>query len=328
VLEVRTGFLGLGEHLYPPLGAVQHVTEGRVRLRQTRRALEAEHPDWHEKPPDPGVRPDEAAPGRWMEPRDIDLGRLFWLVSEAVIAADVRTARIRLWNPGAEAVFGYTAEEIVGQPIELLVPARLLPRHRAGFGRYRATGHGAIVDAGAPVELPALRKDGREITIELSLNAVGGAADERFVLAVVRDVSERKRAEEERVRLAAEQAARQLAQEQAAAYATLNTALRELAEDREAALRARDEFLSAAAHDLKTPLATVRAGAQLLRRLVARPATIRRAQHLASRENVTVRGAIASSEVVSPTRASWCTRRLGVTGRSRWGWSGALRQRS
>jgi PAS domain S-box-containing protein len=90
--------------------------------------------------------------------------------------------------------------------VEALVPERLRERHRAGITRYGATGHGPHIDSEALLELPALRKDGEEIFVELSLNPIDagdGAADatadangERYVLAVLRDVTRRREAEE------------------------------------------------------------------------------------------------------------------------------------
>ena len=81
-----------------------------------------------------------------MSPADVGIGRLFQDVRDAVIVADASAGRIVLWNPAAETVFGYTAQEAVGMPIEALVPGSLQPRHRAGLAHYNATGHGVIID--------------------------------------------------------------------------------------------------------------------------------------------------------------------------------------
>jgi PAS domain S-box-containing protein len=151
-----------------------------------------------------------------------------------------------LWSPSAERLFGYTAAEALGQPIEILVPVSLKDRHRAGLARFAATGSGPLIDAGAPVELPALRKGGDAITIELSLTPIDHAVvPGRFVLAIVRDATDRKRAEAEQLELAREQAARAEAEE---------------------ALRKRDQFLSIAAHELRNPVMVLTGAADLLRR--------------------------------------------------------------
>ena len=144
-----------------------------------------------------------------LQPRDFGIGQLFWEIHEAVVLGDAATGRIVLWNPAAEALFGYSAAEAVGQPIEMLVPEPLKAQHRAGLARYHATAHGAIVDSPAALELPALRKMGEELTIELTLSPVNeAAAGGRFVLAIIRDVSERKRVEHERDGRIREQAGR------------------------------------------------------------------------------------------------------------------------
>ncbi len=72
-----------------------------------------------------------------VQPRDLGIGRLFERVRDAVIVADAATGTIVLWNPAAETLFGYTAAEVVGRSIELLVPERLRARHREGLARYR-----------------------------------------------------------------------------------------------------------------------------------------------------------------------------------------------
>ena len=144
-----------------------------------------------------------------LRPEDFGMGRLFWQIREAVIVADAGTGRIVLWNPAAETLFGYSAAEARGLTVDELVPDRLKPRHLAGRTRYAATGHGAIVDNGAALELPALRKTGEECAVELTLSPIDSAAVAgRFVLAILRDVTERKRVEAERARHIGEQAAR------------------------------------------------------------------------------------------------------------------------
>lgn len=142
-------------------------------------------------------------------PADFGIGRLFSNIRDAVIVGNADDGLISLWNPGAEAMFGYLADEMVGKPIELIVPDRLKEQHRAGLARYRASGQGAVIDSSLAVELPALHKSGREITVELMLNRIEQAEPAgNFVLGIVRDVTERKRAEAEQIELAREQAAR------------------------------------------------------------------------------------------------------------------------
>jgi PAS domain S-box-containing protein len=149
-----------------------------------------------------------------VRPNDLGIGKLFWRIRDAVIVAEARSQRIILWNPTATKIFGYSTSEALELRIEALVPEHLKVQHRAGIARYAETGHGTYIDADVPLELPALRKSGEEIYVELSLSPIEPESeadgDERFVLAIVRDITERKRAgealkeNEERFRLLAQ----------------------------------------------------------------------------------------------------------------------------
>ncbi|UCF34420.1 MAG: PAS domain S-box protein, partial [Phycisphaerales bacterium] len=111
---------------------------------------------------------------------------------DAMIAID-RRGLITIFNPAAERMFGHRKEQMVGQPLNGLMPEDHRRLHQEYVRSYFETGkpNGAI---GQTIELPALRSDGEVFPIELSLS-VGQFADERFVLAVIRDVSRRKEAE-------------------------------------------------------------------------------------------------------------------------------------
>jgi PAS domain S-box-containing protein len=126
---------------------------------------------------------------------DFGIGGLFERLLDAVVVARLSTGRIVLWNPAAEKLFGYTAEEAVGKPIEILMPEPISHLHRAGLERYARTGHGLIVDADSPVEMPARTKQGDEIRVELALSELHSPSGERFALAVIRDATLRKQLE-------------------------------------------------------------------------------------------------------------------------------------
>jgi PAS domain S-box-containing protein len=136
-----------------------------------------------------------------MDPQDLGIGRLFERIQDAVIVAVAATQRIVLWNPAATNIFGYSALEALELCVEDLVPEYLKDQHRIGIAHYAETGHGPYIDSHRPLELPAVRKGGKEIYVELSLSSIGpeGGIDsnERFVLAIIRDITERKRIEEE-----------------------------------------------------------------------------------------------------------------------------------
>ncbi|WUR85097.1 PAS domain S-box protein [Streptomyces phaeochromogenes] len=107
---------------------------------------------------------------------------------------------IRLVNAQTEALFGYRREELLGQPVELLIPGRFRAhhvQHRDGYAANRQ-----VRPMGAGLELHGLRRDGTEFPVEISLSPLE-TADGLLVSAAVRDVSDRRRAEERINELAA-----------------------------------------------------------------------------------------------------------------------------
>src|SRR5215210_2939095 len=136
-----------------------------------------------------------------LRPEDLGFGRLFERIRDAVIVADAETQRIVLWNSAAAKMFGYSASEALKLRVEALVPEPLKDAHRAGIARYAETGHGPYIDSDAPLDLPAVRKNGEEIRVEMSLSPIrtvheADDGEAQFVLAIVREVTGRKRAEE------------------------------------------------------------------------------------------------------------------------------------
>ena len=108
-----------------------------------------------------------------MRPEDLGIGKLFERVRDAVIVADAATQQILLWNRAATEIFGYTLAEALRMRVEALIPEHLKGRHRKGIVRYGKTGHGVYIDSQTLLELPAVKKGGGEILIEMSLNPVG-----------------------------------------------------------------------------------------------------------------------------------------------------------
>ena len=111
---------------------------------------------------------------------------------DAIVTADADGV-IQSWNPAAERMFGYSRREACGQPLELIIPERHRAHHRAGMQR-AAKGEHKL--AGHVVNLSGLRRDGTEIHIELSLSR-WQHADQTMYTGIIRDVSARKKAEEE-----------------------------------------------------------------------------------------------------------------------------------
>jgi PAS domain S-box-containing protein len=112
---------------------------------------------------------------------------------DAIIMMDPKGA-ISFWNPAAESILGYGAEEAQGKHLHtLLTPERYLAAHRAALPEFLRTGRGNAI--GKTVELAARRKDGREIAIDLSLSAVS-LNGKWHAVGILRDITERKRAEQ------------------------------------------------------------------------------------------------------------------------------------
>ena len=137
-----------------------------------------------------------------LHPQDLGIGKLFERIRDAVIVADAESQRIVLWNPAAAMMFGYSSSEALELKVEALVPEPLKAQHRAGIARYAKTGHGPYIDSQEVLDLPAVRKDGEKISVELSLSPISPVHEVdgnggRFVLAIIRDITERKRMEEE-----------------------------------------------------------------------------------------------------------------------------------
>ncbi len=142
---------------------------------------------------------------------------------DATIIVDAE-GKIRLVNAQTERLFGYYREELIGHPIEMLIPARYRGRHVGERKGYYADPH--VRPMGIGMELNGLRKNGTEFPVEISLSPVS-TREGTFVSASVRDSTERK---------------------------TLERQLRELNAALEAANQAKDSFLASMSHELRTPL--------------------------------------------------------------------------
>lgn len=150
------------------------------------------------------------------------------------------------WNQAAERIFGWPRAEMLGRQLaDYLIPERLRVSHSAGLQRYLQTGEGVIL--GKRLELPALRRDGSEFPVELSINVVADVHPPVFV-GFIRDITARRRAE---------------------------TALREAKEQAEKASQAKDDFLAALSHELRTPLTPVLLSSSALQEDTRLPGDVR-----------------------------------------------------
>jgi PAS domain S-box-containing protein len=121
---------------------------------------------------------------------------------EAIIFAD-REGIIRLWNAGAETIFGYRAAEVLGQSLELIIPERLRDQHRQGYRRVIETG--VTQYDRRLLAVPAIRKDGARISLEFTVVILRQATGDILgVAAILRDVTARwEREKAMRARMAA-----------------------------------------------------------------------------------------------------------------------------
>jgi protein-histidine pros-kinase len=158
---------------------------------------------------------------------------------DGIVTVDAR-GEIAYANRAFEQLFGYSRAELIGQPIELLVPDELRARHVTSRNAYLGNPH--MREMGAGTELLGRRKDGSVFPVEIMLSPIEGDAGARAV-AVVRDVTRRRRAEEERDRLM---------------------------QEAQASLVAREELVAIASHDLRSPLSGVKLQLQALERRVGK----------------------------------------------------------
>jgi PAS domain S-box-containing protein len=141
---------------------------------------------------------------------------------DAIVAVDER-GLIHLVNRQAEALFGFTRDELIGQPLDRLVPDRVRPAHPTHRASYFTNPTPRPMGAG--LELSARRKDGSEFPVDISLSSLE-TEDGVLVSAAVRDVTDRKRIEEERAELEARLVQAQREEERAQLEAQLHQAQR------------------------------------------------------------------------------------------------------
>ncbi len=107
---------------------------------------------------------------------------------------------IRLWNAGAQTIFGFTAEEAIGQSMDIIIPERLRARHWEGYHKVMATGVSRY-GSGEVLAVPAITKDGRTISIEFTIQMLKGPGGEILgPVATIRDVTKRFQREKEMAR--------------------------------------------------------------------------------------------------------------------------------
>jgi len=110
--------------------------------------------------------------------------------SDAIIATD-HSGIIDFWNPGAERIFGFSADEAVGRSLDLIIPENLRDRHWSGFNRVMATGE-SHYGHGDLLSVPALTKSGQRISVEFTIIMLKDKQKRPAgTIAVLRDVTKR-----------------------------------------------------------------------------------------------------------------------------------------
>jgi protein-histidine pros-kinase len=159
--------------------------------------------------------------------------RMIESAPDAMVIAD-SGGRIALVNARTESLFGYRREELVGQPIEILISKPAAEGHRQHMAAYMA--RPTARPMGGALDLHGRRKDGTEVPVEISLSPLQ-TEDGMMVSSAIRDISQRRRIERE---------------------------LAKARQDEQAASRAKSDFLSSMSHELRTPLNAVIGFAQIL----------------------------------------------------------------
>ncbi|HVH99599.1 MAG TPA: PAS domain S-box protein [Enhygromyxa sp.] len=237
--------------------------EARARPMGAGRDLYGLRKDGTEFPVEIGLNPIRTERGMLILSAIVDITerkraeRRFRLAIESAPSGMVmvdQSGQIVLVNSQAEKLFGYTREELIGRPVEMLVPERFRREHpdfRSGFFHDPESR-----PMGAGRDLYGRRKDGTEFPVEIGLNPI--ETDEGVLaLSAIVDITERKLLERE-----------------------LRLRLEELA----AADRQKDEFLATLAHELRNPLAPIRNAMQILKLPAANDHMRLRAQEMIDRQ--------------------------------------------
>ena len=145
---------------------------------------------------------------------------------DAIVTIDFE-GRVLEFNPAAERLFGIPAADAIGREMaELIIPERFRDEHRSGMARYLVTKKAVVLNR--RLEMPALRRDGTEFPVELTISRISGDGPPVFT-GFIRDITTRRRAESDRTDLLAREqrarAAAEIAERRAAFLSEVSAAL-------------------------------------------------------------------------------------------------------
>ena len=116
--------------------------------------------------------------------------RLVSGMADAIVYADAEGV-IRFWNRGATRIFGFTEAEAIGRSLDIIIPERLRARHWQGFDATMQTGRSRYGD-GDLLSVPAVRKDGAQISVEFTIVPFTGDSGQMVgIAAIMRDTTAR-----------------------------------------------------------------------------------------------------------------------------------------
>jgi PAS domain S-box-containing protein len=122
----------------------------------------------------------------------MDLQKIISVAGDAIVVCDI-AGSITLWNPAAERMFGHSAQQAVGQSLDIIIPERQRGRHWEGYHKTAASGITKYGDA--LLKVPALHRDGRILSIAFSISLIkgeGANADKVVgMLSIIRDETAR-----------------------------------------------------------------------------------------------------------------------------------------
>jgi len=177
------------------------------------------------------------------------------MAADGIISVD-QDQRIVVFNLGAERLFGYRAAEVIGERLDLLLPAGLAAAHASHVSEFGKNAAQSLPMEARRSQLLGRRKDGTLVEIEAGISK-HFEGDQALFTAVVHDCTERRRAEKEILDL----------------NASLEKRVAERTRQLEAANRAKSDFLSSMSHELRTPLNSIIGFSELLENGVVGPLT-------------------------------------------------------